>query len=854
MAALTRIVLSDALPRQLSTPVTVTRIGQFFDPRYGEFEITRAMLLDMVRNFTARTYGQDIFLDVAHQPDNGAAGKVTRLWVEGDRLLADVEWTPYGREAIQQRGYQYLSAEYCENYIDNERRQPHGALLLGAALTIRPVIKQLDPIRLSESTTAIHHLLAAQFQKEAHILMKKHLEDLLKRLADCKLAQPVIDQLGEAFSAAAKTLGEDDKALADLAARLLGTGKKLAETLGAQPATIHLSITPPTPATPPEKPADPPPKALSEDDIRKLFAHFAAEEAQKNKQLAESLATLKTQFRSLIDAAPGLKSLSEAERTLLLGAETVIQPGMTAEQVKALAEHQIKLGDQMAVTKQLAHRGYPIHGVGSMHIDLGVDQAPKRLQEMLDRQLRESLHFGNGKLRLTEEAKLKPVVKRVLAIFDHTYAARLSEEARRLADGGDTTTSNISVPAGFHRTVIREALSDLNILDLVQMLTDPIAQATTQIPYELRRPGTILNDGIVYESAEIPRASIEQRMDIAYVSAMKLSLKVSNEVMHFSQASLIDWDAYGRNVESNSRLMREMVCLRIANEMQRSADAYSATAVTGESLTTLLNGSHSLIKTTYWPIVRPFQLRNLEGGAIGSVQNPIAVSVNGSAISQWDGSGTQSAGTYWTVENYNLGYVRLVDESGDPVTPTYLSGTTTISYSYATNVSTFDLKLASGEVLEDHLNGALRVLGARKALMSSKRFIDVDFQLMSPTLNDVLTNARQFAAEAARAGSGLTNSGNLATVKGIPAYGTNAPGIDLGDERILMGQRDTLSYVIVKPFITGQPFEAVGATGRPTGEKVAYGEEYNSIWVPTPIRNRLTSVIVYDSDARTAAA
>ncbi len=41
---------------------TVTRTGRFSDPRYGEFEITRKMLLSMVRNF------------VAHRPDNGAAG------------------------------------------------------------------------------------------------------------------------------------------------------------------------------------------------------------------------------------------------------------------------------------------------------------------------------------------------------------------------------------------------------------------------------------------------------------------------------------------------------------------------------------------------------------------------------------------------------------------------------------------------------------------------------------------------------------------------------------------------------------------------------------------------------------
>lgn len=836
------------LTEQGRRSVTITRAGTFHDPRYGEFEITRTLLADMVRNFEARTYGQDIHIDVAHRPSDGSAGKIVRLWVDGDRLMAEVEWTPYGRQAITERGYQYLSADYAENWIDNERRQAHGGVLFGAALTIRPVIKRLDPIQLSEPAS-IHRTLADQLTEEATATMNKHLEALRKRLAEFKLSDKVIGQLGDAFTNAAKNLGEDDKALGELVDQLAATGKILAEAFGDQPATINLSIQTPQP-TPPATAA----KALTEADVQRLLAEDRAKTAENVKKLTETAATLKAQFRAAIDAAEGLKTLSEQERTVLLAAETLIHPGMTPEQVKALAENQIAIGDQMVIQRQLASLGWQgRQGAGSTRIQLGADHAPKRLQEAIDKALHESMPYGNGVLLLTEDAKLKPGVKRILAMFDQIHGAALDAEARRLADGGPTTVSNISVPAGFQRTVIREALSDLNILDLVQMGTDPSAQATTQIPYETRLPGTVLNDGIVYEGAEIPRASIEQRMDTAYINAMKLSMRISNEVAHFSMASLIDWDAYGRNVESNSRLMRELVCRRIANELQRSADAYSVTTRTAESVTSQLDGSKSLLKTTYWPIVRPKQARDLQGNTIGSAVNPIAVTINTVVRSEYDGSGTQASGIYWTVENYNLGLIRLVDETGAPATPAS-TGTNTVTYASTNNVVKFDLKLPASTALEDHLNGALRTIGERKAMLSASRFIAADFQLMSPTLNDQLTNARQFAAEAMRAGSGLTGSGDLATIKGIPAYGTNAPGIDLGDERIIMGQRATLSYVVAKPFMTGQPFEAVGANGLPTGQRVAYGEEYNAIHVPSPIRNRLTSIIMYDSDARTAAA
>jgi hypothetical protein len=52
----------------------------------------------------------------------------------------------------------------------------------------------------------------------------------------------------------------------------------------------------------------------------------------------------------------------------------------------------------------------------------------------------------------------------------------------------------------------------------------------------------------------------------------------------------------------------------------------------------------------------------------------------------------------------------------------------------------------------------------------------------------------------------------------MPAYSTNAPGVDMGSERVLIGQRGLLGYVVAKPFVTGQPFEAVDSTGAPIGK------------------------------------
>jgi hypothetical protein len=324
---------------------------------------------------------------------------------------------------------------------------------------------------------------------------------------------------------------------------------------------------------------------------------------------------------------------------------------------------------------------------------------------------------------------------------------------------------------------------------------------------------------------------------------------ISNEVIHFSRASGINWDAMGRNLESNARFMRELVARRIANELQRSADAYAAVAVVAEAIDSQINGATSVIKTANYPIVRPYQARDLQGTAIGNPENAIALTINGTARSAYDGTGEQAAGIYYRVINYNLGYVQLVDETGAPVTPSD-SGVNTISYSRATNIVKVDLDVPSGSTLEKQLNKALQAIGGRKAMLNSDRYVVPDFQLMSPTLNDTLTNAEQFVEAGQRADASVSSQGDLTTVKGLAAFGTNAPGIDLGDERILIGQRGLLGYAVAKPFMFGEPFEAVGPNGKPIGKKQAYGEEYSAIKVPTPVRDRLTSVLVYSFTGR----
>ena len=828
--------------------VTVTRTGKFFDPRYGEFEITPRMLAQMVENFDAGSFGQDVFVDVEHDRKPGAAGRFVKLAVQGNRLKALVEWTKFGIEAIKDRGFRYLSAEFHERFVDNETRREYGVVLMGAGLTTRPVIKRLDPVELSESFTPpqarvlLHPELVRQLSEHTRNHVMNWLDQLKKKLSALGLADAVVKQLCESAKAAATHLGEDEAALKSLADSFLATGKTLAESVGDR--EIKLSIDLPKP----QAKSDDQPVQLSEDAIGEIVAkQLAAAEAkaaQQQRQLAERLQDRQRVLAECIDGAK-LEDEQKAELKKTLG--ELLTDSMSDEQIRKLAEFQIGQAHQATAARKLSDLGYHDSRSGTPHITIDEAGGIRKLSECIRDNLGRTSVAQFGGLRLPKEDN--PFVARVLAEFDRLHAGKLDFE-RKVLSGEVSVDSNTDLPVGFQREVIREALSDLNILALLQQLTDFSATTTFQIPYEERDVAGILNDGVVYEGQGIPSAGIEQKMDNAYIVPMKLAMRLTNEVMHFTRASGINWDAWARNAESNTRAIRELLQRRVANELLRASDSYLAAPVTNENIAAQLGGATHTIKTAQFPIVRPKQVRDIAGNAIGAVQNPITINFGATAILQWDGTGTQAAGTYWRIADVNLGYIQFVDKDGAPVTPDEAAAT--LSYSRATNFVAFDTDFDATEIsLSAHWDGALRAIGGRKAALNGQRQVSPDFLLMSPVLEDEVTNAKGFVPLTSRPGASANDvTGDLQRVKGLPVFTTNAPQLDMGDSRILIGQRGVGAYGISKPWMVGQPFEAVNGQGQPTGKKVAYGEEYNVVHVPTPVRYRFTSVLVYNADTR----
>lgn len=144
------------------------KVGTFFDPRYGKVEVTQQMLLQMVKNFADNVRKIPIMLDAGHNSDKEAYGWFKKLETRrGDtELWADIKLTPLGQKALSDELYALTSADFDTAYKDNETRKEYGCVLLGAALTNRPVVKGMTPvIQLSEDQAPCYdhvkeHLMA----------------------------------------------------------------------------------------------------------------------------------------------------------------------------------------------------------------------------------------------------------------------------------------------------------------------------------------------------------------------------------------------------------------------------------------------------------------------------------------------------------------------------------------------------------------------------------------------------------------------------------------------------------------------------------------------------------------------
>ncbi|MDP1530321.1 MAG: phage protease [Rhodoferax sp.] len=828
------------------TWVTLTRTGSFNDPRYGNFAITPDMLGQMVANFDTRVLGQDVFIDVSHKPSDGAAGKVLKLSVEGGRLRALVEWTPFGVDAIKQRGFTYLSAEYHEAWTDNEKQQPHGCVLLGAGLTVRPVIKNLDPVQLSDEDHAAGDpvrtaISPSLFKELTEFSMNKFLKMLSAALAVLGFTdvtgKPFTDLLTVQLAGLdpdkdeAKCLATTDavKATAEAAMTqiraLVGDPKNVTITLAAPagaPVDVNAAVQ----------------KALADRDTAAAAAVTTL--AAKHKLLSDTIAEGDKTL-----TPEGVKKFAE-DYAPLVTAES------TDAQVKHLATLAVAQAKALSAAQKLTGLGYN-PASGNVHISVDSSNSIKSLQATIDTRLgltdTDTRRFDRtgGTLLATNRA----FAERALAQFDAEHGQRLDAEHKALASGTGSI-SDVAVPTIAERTVLREALYNLNSLNFMNVGTAPFANVIT-IPYSYRDTAAAGVSALRrYEAQGIRRAGVIQTTEEARPIPQKLAFLISSELQLLMGASVIDFDPISENIRNIIRIVGEDTEAINMNELVNAADEYAVTTIT-DTLTAQVQGTNTVFVTTKFPVVKPRLVYDLKGVQVGSTVNPIVVTLNAVVRTEYvanaDGSAL-AAGTYYIMD-YNLGELRFVTEAGVAVVPTN-AWVLTVAYSYSTNRATFDTDAVVSESIGDRYDRLLVAIGNRKVVVGTDRFYNPNMVLMSNAIDNALSQATSFTANGARNGNGLNADGSVGITKGMGTYNPKAPGLQLADTRIIVGERGNTRFRMVKPFAMNPIEQARDSNGKFTDQRESFGTQFVVSHTPSQIKGACSSIILFSTAGRVA--
>ena len=226
----------------LPNQIEIMRTGTWKHPIYKKLEITNNTIENIIENFKNKVRGVDISFDLEHGETSHkteAVCWVKNLIKKGSSLLAEVDWTEFGKEKIKDKSFKYFSPEFKFSYEDPETGKMYNDVLFGGGLTNRPFIKNMSPIMLSETVQKdVQELLdnnnfmdEVSEEGEENTLNKKLLEVL-------KLSESATE---DQISIAVNKLIEDSKKLSEVeeAKKTLETEKAALET---EKATLETKL------------------------------------------------------------------------------------------------------------------------------------------------------------------------------------------------------------------------------------------------------------------------------------------------------------------------------------------------------------------------------------------------------------------------------------------------------------------------------------------------------------------------------------------------------------------------------------------------------------------------------------
>jgi phage I-like protein len=158
-------------------------VGEWKGHPAGEFALSLNDLERIKNNFESQKI--DLVIDYEHQTLTGAeapaAGWIKSLSIEGEALLATVEWTAKASERLKAKEYRYISPVLAAKTIDPVKGIDIGWSLHSAGLTNKPFLEELGELAVNKKPPSQ--------QTKGEMEMDQKEADALKARADALEAE-----------------------------------------------------------------------------------------------------------------------------------------------------------------------------------------------------------------------------------------------------------------------------------------------------------------------------------------------------------------------------------------------------------------------------------------------------------------------------------------------------------------------------------------------------------------------------------------------------------------------------------------------------------------------------------------
>lgn len=125
----------------------------YHTPAYGPVEITDQKIQNFISNFKNGVRGQEIAINYDHGVDvakgNKAAGWIRDAVMKDNKLMLGIEFTEPAKSELRNKEWKYFSLEWDDEWQNNDGSDIED-VVIGGALTNRPIAKGLMPINFSE--------------------------------------------------------------------------------------------------------------------------------------------------------------------------------------------------------------------------------------------------------------------------------------------------------------------------------------------------------------------------------------------------------------------------------------------------------------------------------------------------------------------------------------------------------------------------------------------------------------------------------------------------------------------------------------------------------------------------------